>query len=74
MVSGIELSTNGQKVSWSIAEYLATLEKSAAELLHKDSKSDTKSKPVPKVEAKPGPKREPQNGPVPVASAPKADH
>ncbi len=29
LVSGIELSTNGQKVAWSIAEYLSTLEKSA---------------------------------------------
>ena len=34
LVSGIELSTNGQKVAWSIADYLATLEKSAGELLH----------------------------------------
>ena len=36
LVGGIELSTNGQKVAWSIADYLATLEKSAAELLHRD--------------------------------------
>jgi len=34
LVSGIELSTNGQKVAWSIADYLAMLEKSAGELLH----------------------------------------
>ena len=27
LVSGIELSANGQKVAWSIADYLATLEK-----------------------------------------------
>jgi F-type H+-transporting ATPase subunit b len=33
LVSGIELSTNGQKVAWSIADYLATLEKSTGELL-----------------------------------------
>jgi F-type H+-transporting ATPase subunit b len=36
LVSGIELSANGQKVAWSIADYLATLEKSAAEFLHAD--------------------------------------
>jgi F-type H+-transporting ATPase subunit b len=36
LVSGIELSVNGQKVAWSIADYLATLEKSAGELLHSD--------------------------------------
>ncbi|MEO8182319.1 MAG: F0F1 ATP synthase subunit B [Deltaproteobacteria bacterium] len=33
LVSGIELSTNGQKVSWSIADYLLGLEKGVAELL-----------------------------------------
>ena len=33
VISGIELSANGQKVAWSIADYLATLEKSASELL-----------------------------------------
>jgi len=30
VVSGVELSVSGQKVAWSIADYLATLEKSAA--------------------------------------------
>ena len=42
LVSGIELSTNGHKVAWSIADYLATLEKSAGELLHKDAKPESK--------------------------------
>ena len=85
LVSGIELSANGQKVAWSIADYLATLEKSAGELLHEDakpeSKPDAKSKPEPsrsqarpEVVAKPEPKREPKHGLEPVASAPKADH
>jgi F-type H+-transporting ATPase subunit b len=59
LVSGIELSTNGHKVAWSIADYLATLEKSAGELLHQDakpeSKPDTKAKPEPNAEAKPEP-------------------
>ena len=32
LVSGIELTTNGHKVSWSIAEYLASLEKAIGEL------------------------------------------
>ena len=68
LVSGIELSTNGHKVAWSIADYLATLEKSAGELLHKEAK------PEPKAEAKPGPKREPKNGPATVVAATKADH
>jgi len=72
LVSGIELSASGQKVAWSIADYLATLEKSAAELLHEDGKSE--SKPDAKVAAKPGPKREPKQGLEPVPSAPKAVH
>jgi F-type H+-transporting ATPase subunit b len=33
VVSGIELSVSGQKVAWSLAEYLTALEKSVRELL-----------------------------------------
>jgi F-type H+-transporting ATPase subunit b len=68
LVCGIDLSTNGHKVSWSIADYLATLEKSAGELLHKETE------PEPKAEANNGPKRQSRNGPAPVAAATKADH
>jgi F-type H+-transporting ATPase subunit b len=50
LVSGIELSTNGQKVAWSISDYLAMMEKSAGELLHKEAKAE--AKPAPKREAK----------------------
>jgi F-type H+-transporting ATPase subunit b len=84
LVCGIDLSTNGHKVSWSIADYLATLEKSAGELLHKEAKLDPKAepkseakaeaKPAPKPEAKNGPKRESKNGPATVVAATKADH
>jgi len=60
LVSGIELSTNGHKIAWSIADYLSTLEKSAGELLHEDakpeSKPDAKSQPEAEAEAKPDPK------------------
>lgn len=56
LVSGIELSANGQKVAWSIAEYLATLETSASELLRKEEK------PEPKPEAKAEVKPQPTNG------------
>jgi F-type H+-transporting ATPase subunit b len=78
LVSGIELSANGQKLAWSIADYLATLEKSAGKLLHVDakpeSKPEAKSKPEPKAEAKPEPKAEAK--PEPKAEAkpePKAE-
>jgi F-type H+-transporting ATPase subunit b len=42
VISGIELSTNGQKVSWSIAEYLTSLEKSVGELLKEKDKVKSK--------------------------------
>jgi F-type H+-transporting ATPase subunit b len=66
LVSGIELSTGGQKVAWSIADYLATLEKSVGELLQKDtqpeSKPDAKSKP--EAETKVPPDAEPKSNSV----------
>ncbi len=60
LVSGIELSTGGQKVAWSIADYLRTLEKSVGELLQKDtrpeSKPDAKLNPKAEAKAQPAPK------------------
>jgi F-type H+-transporting ATPase subunit b len=44
LISGIELSTNGQKVAWSIADYLASLEKSVEELLKEKDKPIAKAK------------------------------
>jgi F-type H+-transporting ATPase subunit b len=35
LIGGIELSTNGQKVGWSIADYLASMEKGVGELVAK---------------------------------------
>ena len=57
LVSGIELAANGQKVAWSIADYLASLEKGIDELLKvkgKDtSEATAESTPEePKPEAK----------------------
>jgi F-type H+-transporting ATPase subunit b len=51
LVSGIELTANGQKVAWSIADYLASLEKSVDELLKE--KETPEAKPEAKAEAKP---------------------
>jgi F-type H+-transporting ATPase subunit b len=34
LISGIELTSNGQKVGWSIADYLGSLEKGVSELLN----------------------------------------
>lgn len=41
LVSGLELATNGQKLAWSISDYLASLEKGIAKLL--EDKAEAKS-------------------------------
>jgi F-type H+-transporting ATPase subunit b len=56
LISGIELTTNGQKVAWSIADYLASLEKGVVELLKEKDKPEAKA--GPKTEAKTEPKPE----------------
>jgi len=70
LVSGIELTMNGQKVGWSIADYLASLEKGIGELLKEKDKPQPKAEPKPeskpetktavKVETKPEAKGEPK--------------
>ena len=73
LVCGIELTTNGQKVAWSIAEYLASLEKSVGELLDGQFKpakpeAEAGSKPERKPEeSKPDPEPEPQHEVKPEA-------
>jgi F-type H+-transporting ATPase subunit b len=49
VISGIELTTNGQKLAWSIADYLASLEKGVAELL--TPKDTPEAKAAPESEA-----------------------
>src|SRR5665647_1060422 len=56
LVSGIELTANGQKVAWSIADYLASLEKGVGELLKEKDKPEAKAEPKPKPETKAEPK------------------
>jgi len=50
LVSGIELATEGHKMSWSIADYLGSLEKSVGELFKEKAKTvavtDAKTKPI----------------------------
>jgi len=42
-VCGIELTTNGQKLAWSIADYLVSLEKGVDEMLKEKSKPEAKT-------------------------------
>lgn len=62
LVGGIELTVNGQKVAWSIADYLASLEKGVGELLQEKDKPKIKPESKPDAKAKPKPE-EPE--PVP---------
>jgi F-type H+-transporting ATPase subunit b len=43
LISGIELSTNGQKVAWSIADYLLSLQKGVDELLKEKDNPQAKA-------------------------------
>ena len=47
LISGIELITNGQKVTWSIEDYLASLEEGVDELLKEKYKPEAKAEPEP---------------------------
>ena len=55
LVSGIELTANGQKVAWSIADYLTSLEKGVNELLKEKDKPEAKAEPKPEAKAEPKP-------------------
>lgn len=56
VISGIELTANGRKVAWSIADYLTSLEKSIGELLKEPAQPKTKSETEPEMQAGPKPK------------------
>jgi F-type H+-transporting ATPase subunit b len=77
LISGIELSANGKKLAWSIADYLAALERALGELVKKNDKPEPKPE-APKPEApKPDPQSEapkPEDKPeAPKPEAPKPE-
>lgn len=65
LVSGIELTAGGQKVAWSIADYLASLEKGVGDLVKGQGKAqpDSVAKPKPKQKPKLKPKSRPRAKP-----------
>jgi F-type H+-transporting ATPase subunit b len=65
LVSGIELTTNGQKVAWSIADYLTSLEKGVSELLSQQEKPEPKAEPKAPIKAEPSPEAKAQAKPTP---------
>jgi len=75
IISGIELTANGQKIAWSIAEYLSSLEKDVEVLLKKKDKPTVQparaldANPQPKSNAKAEPPPETVPEPVPKSHA-----
>lgn len=53
LVSGIEFTTSGHKLAWSIADYLASLEKSVDELFNGKGKQATNVEPIPEAHVEP---------------------
>ena len=58
LVSGIELAANGQKIAWSIADYLASMEKAVAQLMKEKDKPKTDSEHMDEAPAPETPKPE----------------
>ena len=60
LVSGIELTSNGQKVAWSIADYLSSLAKGVDELLKEKDQPPPKPEHKPEVQSEPKPDAKPE--------------
>jgi F-type H+-transporting ATPase subunit b len=74
LVSGIELTTSGQKVGWSIADYLTSLEKGVDDLLKEKDKAAAKAEPKPEAKANAKPEAEAKAEPTPaVRTEPKPE-
>jgi F-type H+-transporting ATPase subunit b len=71
LIGGIELSTNGQKLAWSIADYLASLETSISELLKEKDTPKAKAEAESEAGDKPRPEHDPEAEarPTPKAKA-----
>ena len=63
LIGGIELTTNGQKVAWSIADYLASLEQGVDELLKKKEAAEVKAEPKPESKPEVQPEAKPSLSP-----------
>ncbi len=59
IISGIELSTNGYKLSWSFSEYLDALEKNISETMKERSNGKPENKMTPATQGEPEKKEEP---------------
>lgn len=55
LIGGIEFTANGQRLAWSITDYLKSLEKGVDELLKEKEKSEAKAEPNPEKKSEPKP-------------------
>ena len=69
LVSGIELTANGQKVSWSIGNYLDSLEAGVEALLKRERTREDEAKAEPKPETKAAPTPDAKAEPKPETKA-----
>ena len=58
LISGIALTTNGQKIAWSISDYLASLENAVGELLKEKYNPEAKTVATPEPKTAPKPEAE----------------
>jgi F-type H+-transporting ATPase subunit b len=56
LISGIELTSNGYKLAWSISEYLSSIQKSISETMKAELKEEPEKIPEPNNKEKKGPK------------------
>lgn len=63
LISGIELMANGQKVAWSIAHHLTSLEKGVSERLQNRPGTRAETEPGPEPVSEPEPEPEPARKP-----------
>lgn len=55
LVSGIDLSAKGERVGWSIENYLTSLEKAVSDLLKEKERPEPKAEPAPQARTDPKP-------------------
>jgi F-type H+-transporting ATPase subunit b len=72
LVSGIELTTNGQKIAWNIADYLTSLERGVGELLEEKEKPEPKTAPKARSRTKIAGKAQTEKAPKPKRLSQKA--
>jgi len=66
LVSGIELTAGGQKVAWSISDYLASLERDVGELPERERQAQGQAEPKPEAKPSPSLRRRPSLSPSPT--------